>query len=42
MGDTFTTQLFVTEKYSLWLASQLYVIVSRVRDLRNITFVGEV
>ena len=46
MGDTFpkiATQLSVEEKkYTLWLASQLYVIISRVRDLRNVIFVGDV
>ena len=44
MGDTFgnlTTQISFTEsKYNLWMASQLYVIMSRVKKLQNITFVG--
>ena len=45
MGDTFAkiaTQLSVREKkYSLWLPSQLYVIVSRVCDLKNLVFIGD-
>ena len=45
MGDTFfklATQVSVTEqKFTLWMASQLYVILSRVKDLCNITFVGQ-
>jgi len=45
MGDTFgriATQVSVTEKkYNLWMASQLYVILSRVHQLKNVTFVGE-
>ena len=44
MGDTFAkiaTQLSTTDrKYSLWMASQLYVIVSRVKQLHNVIFVG--
>ena len=44
MGDTFVkiaTQLSLTDRrYSLWMASQLYVIISRVNDLKNVTFVG--
>ena len=44
MGDTFVkiaTQVsLIDRKYSLWMASQLYVIISRVNDLKNITFVG--
>ena len=45
MGDTFSkiaTQVSVTEKkYNLWMASQLYVILSRVHQLKYVTFVGE-
>ena len=45
MGDTFyklATQVSVTEqKFTLWMGSQLYVILSRVKDLSNITFVGQ-
>ena len=45
MGDTFyklATQVSVTEqKFTLWMGSQLYVILSRVQDLSNITFVGQ-
>ena len=44
MGDTFVkiaTQVSLTgRKYSLWMTSQLYVIISRVNDLKNVTFVG--
>ena len=45
MGDTFyklATQVSVSEqKFTLWMGSQLYVILSRVQDLSNITFVGQ-
>ena len=43
MGDTFAslaTSISATEsKYSLWLTSQIYVIVSRVRTLSSLHFV---
>ena len=46
MGDTFgslATSISATEsKYSLWLTSQIYVIVSRVRTLSSLHFVGGV
>ena len=46
MGDTFNelaTQLSPTrgDEFSLWLVSQLYVLVSRVKHLRQLFFVGE-
>ena len=44
MGDTFlniASKLSVSDDaYSLWMASQLYVIVSRVKNLSNVIFVG--
>ena len=44
MGDTFAkiaTQLSASDKnYCLWMASQLYVIISRVNELQNVVFVG--
>ena len=44
MGDTFqsiATQVSATEgPYALWLTSQLYVIISRVNQLKNVFFVG--
>ncbi len=46
MGDTFeslaTSISVVEKKYSLWLTSQLYVILSRVQHLRQLIFVGNV
>ena len=45
MGDTFpqlaTSISHTSGNYSIWLASQLFVIVSRVRRLKNLTFVGD-
>ena len=44
MGDTLplvATQLSITDpKYRIWLRSQLYVLISRVRLLKDIIFVG--
>ena len=44
MGDTLTeacTKISDTEKiYRLWQSEQVYVIVSRVRSLKDLTFVG--
>ena len=44
MGDTFpnlATSISASEnKYSLWLTSQIYVIISRVRHLSSLHFVG--
>ncbi|KAF4714116.1 hypothetical protein FOZ62_022488, partial [Perkinsus olseni] len=44
MGDTLgmvATQISVHDStYKLWLKSQLYVIISRVREMNNIIFVG--
>ncbi len=44
MGNTFNqleTSIKQGDKmYSIWLTSQLYVILSRVHYLRNVTFVG--
>ena len=44
MGDTvpmLATQLTSFKKYRFWAKEQLYVLLSRVRDLSNITFVGD-
>ena len=44
MGDTFeklATSISATDSsYALWLTSQVFVIVSRVKQSKNITFVG--
>lgn len=43
MGDTFgslSTCIYLNSQYALWLPAQVYVIVSRVRHLKNLTFVG--
>ena len=44
MGDTFdklATSISVTDSsYNLWMTSQVFVIVSRVKQLKNLTFVG--
>ncbi len=44
MGDTFvrlaTAISSVETKYTVWLPSQIYVILSRVHELRNLVFVG--
>ena len=44
MGDTLfkiATQITSDKEYRLWMREQLYVLISRVRDLNNITFVGD-
>ena len=43
MGETLpnvATQIVEAKEFSLWLLEQLYVVVSRVRNLSNVTFVG--
>ena len=43
MGETLptaATQIVGTQEFSLWLPEQLYVVMSRVRSLADITFVG--
>ena len=44
MGDTFdklATSISATDSsYALWMTSQVFVIVSRVKQLKNLTFVG--
>ena len=44
MGDTFdklATSISSTDSsYALWMTSQVFVIVSRVKQLKNLTFVG--
>ena len=43
MGETVllvATQIVGSKEFSLWLLEQLYVVVSRVRDLSQVTFVG--
>ena len=43
MGETLpkvATQIVGCKHFSLWLAEQLYVVASRVRQLQDITFVG--
>ena len=43
MGETLpkvATQIVGSKHFSLWLAEQLYVVASRVRQLSDITFVG--
>ena len=44
MGDTFVklaTQISKTDSdYALWMTAQVFVIVSRVKELKNLTFVG--
>ena len=43
MGETLpktATQIVGSSHYKLWMSEQLYVIASRVRDLFDITFVG--
>ena len=44
MGDTFdklATSISATDNsYALWMTSQIFVIVSRVKQLKNLTFVG--
>ena len=43
MGETLpnvATQIVGAKEFSLWLLEQLYVVVSRVRNLSNVTFVG--
>ena len=37
---TVATQIFGAQEFSLWLPEQLYVVMSRVRSLADITFVG--
>ena len=42
MGDTFLTAISRKEgKYCLWLISQIYVIISRVKYLRELYIVGD-
>ena len=45
MGDTFdklATSISATDSsYALWMTSQVFVIVSRVKQLKNLTFVGD-
>ena len=45
MGDTFVklaTSISETDSsYALWMTSQVFVIVSRVKQLKNLTFVGD-
>ena len=45
MGDTFdklATSISATDSsYALWMTSQVFVIVSRVKQLKNLTFVGK-
>ena len=43
MGDTvpsLATQIVGGKKFALWAKEQLYVVLSRVTDLSNVTFVG--
>ena len=44
MGDTFeklATSISATDSsYALWMTSQVFVIVRRVKQLKNLTFVG--
>ena len=44
MGDTLpkvATQIVGSLCYALWMSEQLYVIASRVRELADVTFVGD-
>ena len=45
MGDTFdklATSISATDSsYALWMTSRIFVIVSRVKQLKNLTFVGD-
>ena len=45
MGDTFdklVTSISTTDSsYALWMTSQVFVLVSRVKQLKNLTFVGD-
>ena len=44
MGDTLpmlSTQITEFKKYKFWTKEQLYVLLSRVRDLSHVTFVGD-
>ena len=44
MGDTFdklaTSISAMASSYALWMTSQVFVTVSRVKQLKNLTFVG--